>query len=442
MENKISKKRKIKKQNAIYFVIENDKEIDPRAFTLMGASTKRQDDSKIGFFGSGNKYAVALLMRENTHFKVFSGKKEIKFGKKIVNFEGQRYEIITVNGKETSLTTEMGPNWKDWFAIREFYSNALDEGDVRLDVSDKFEPKVGVTKIYIEKTEVLSDFFSNIGKYILTTNINKIAVVETQYGRVSLIKKMDNKSLIFYRKGIRIEEVKSECLYWYDFNEIEINESRTTKNSYEPSERIASFYAITKDEEIIKNFINNYKKKYEESLHWNYADKLSSSWEKVLRGRRVYSESIAIVSGDFEGKANSIILPDKLAKKISEEIPTITVVGFSESAKYEILEKVAQEQRLIDFCLIEMKKFGYPYSESVLIAKFYEDDVIGKWDEENKAIVLARKYFPNSVNELLVIMLEEYFHYKGQVDGRRSFVKFLIKEIIDCKKNELEKIKE
>lgn len=436
MEKTTTKESKTKKQSGIYFVIENDKEIDPRAFTLMGASTKREDSSKIGFFGSGNKYAVALLMRENTHFKIFSGKKEIKFGKKIVNFEGQRYEVITVNGKETSLTTEMGPNWIAWFAIREFYSNALDEGGVSLNVSNEFEPKVGTTKIYIEKTKELSDFFSNIQKYILTTSINRIATVETKYGRVSLIKKMDKKNLIFYRKGIRIEERSESCLYWYDFDNIEINESRTTKNSFEPNERIASFYAVVEDEQIIRNFIHNYQNKYEENLFWEYTnDKLSSSWEKVLRGKRVYPQSIAMISGDFEGKANSVILPDKLAKKISKEISTITVVGFSDSAKYETLNKTLQEQQLIDSCLAKMKKFGYPYDGKVIIAKFYEDDVIGRWDSKNKAIVIARTHFPNSIDELLNTMLEEYFHSKGQVDGQRSFVTFLIQEIIYCKKS-------
>ena len=434
MKRTTIKNLKTKEQNRIYFVIENGKEIDPRAFTLMGASTKREDSSKIGFFGSGNKYAVALLMRENTHFKIFSGEKEIKFRKKAVNFEGQRYEVIVINGKETSLTTEMGPNWKGWFAIREFYSNALDEGEASFNVSDKFEPKAGTTKIYIEKTEALSDFFSNIEKYILTTDRNRIASVGTAYGKVSLIKKMDKKNLIFYRKGIRIEERHEDCLYWYDFDKIEINESRTTKHSHEPSERIASFFANTEDEQIIRNFIHSYQNKYEENLYWQYVgERLSSSWEKVLRGKRVYPRSIATISGDFEGKANSIILPDALAKKIAKEIPSITVVGFSDKAKYEVLNKTLEEKELINSCLTKMEIFGYPYSERVVVAKFYEDDVMGQWDSKNKAIVLARKYFPNSVGELLLLMLEEYFHFKGQVDGRRSFVKFLIQEVVNCK---------
>ena len=61
--------------NTIFIKIQNEGEIEKRAFQLIGASTKRDDESKIGFFGSGNKYAIALLLRKNIFFKVYSGKK-------------------------------------------------------------------------------------------------------------------------------------------------------------------------------------------------------------------------------------------------------------------------------------------------------------------------------------------------------------------------------
>ena len=39
-------------------------EIDERAFSLLGASSKRDDNTKIGMFGSGLKYSLAYLLRK------------------------------------------------------------------------------------------------------------------------------------------------------------------------------------------------------------------------------------------------------------------------------------------------------------------------------------------------------------------------------------------
>lgn len=49
----------------MYLKIENEGTVPVEAFTLIGASSKRDDSSKIGMFGSGNKYALAYLLRNN-----------------------------------------------------------------------------------------------------------------------------------------------------------------------------------------------------------------------------------------------------------------------------------------------------------------------------------------------------------------------------------------
>ena len=111
-----------------YILFRNDGEIDPNALKLLGASTKRNDSSKIGFFGSGLKYALAYLLRKGIETRIFSGNKEIKLSTKRSRFRDQSFDVICVNGSETSLTTSMGVDWKGWFAVREIYCNALDEG--------------------------------------------------------------------------------------------------------------------------------------------------------------------------------------------------------------------------------------------------------------------------------------------------------------------------
>ena len=53
-----------------YILVQNDEEIDILAFNLIGASTKRDDDNKIGFFGSGLKYSLAYALRNNIEIKI------------------------------------------------------------------------------------------------------------------------------------------------------------------------------------------------------------------------------------------------------------------------------------------------------------------------------------------------------------------------------------
>ena len=111
-----------------YILIQNDGEIETNSFELIGASTKRDDKTKIGFFGSGLKYSIAYMIRKEIEFKIFSGLNEVLFTTKPEKLKDQVFERICINGTPTSYTTTMGPTWKeDWFVLREIYCNALDE---------------------------------------------------------------------------------------------------------------------------------------------------------------------------------------------------------------------------------------------------------------------------------------------------------------------------
>src|SRR5207302_1267275 len=98
------------------------------AFKLLGASNKRGDSAKIGYFGTGLKYAIAVMLRQGIEFKVFSGTKEIKIGQRNTKFLDSTVAVMTVNGEKTSITLDAGIDWQPWFAIREIYSNSIDEG--------------------------------------------------------------------------------------------------------------------------------------------------------------------------------------------------------------------------------------------------------------------------------------------------------------------------
>jgi len=146
--------------------------IDTQAFYLLGASSKRDDNSKIGFFGSGLKYSIAYLLRNNIEFKVFTDYKEVRFSTQKVNFREKEFDVIKVDDKETSMTTEMGIDWEPWFVIREIYCNAIDEGDSKISIvkqkvsdTDKCIPIEGKTVFYIKITDDFQSIVDNWSNY-------------------------------------------------------------------------------------------------------------------------------------------------------------------------------------------------------------------------------------------------------------------------------------
>jgi len=116
----------------MYLKITNKGNVVPEAFSLVGASTKRGNNSKIGMFGSGNKYSISYLTRKQYDFRIFTGKKEIVFTTVQRKLGEETFNVICINDKETSITSEIGHHWTLWQAIRELYSNAMDEGMVRV----------------------------------------------------------------------------------------------------------------------------------------------------------------------------------------------------------------------------------------------------------------------------------------------------------------------
>ena len=125
-----------------YLKIQNKGLLDIRLFSLMGGTTKDNDSAKIGQWGSGLKYAICFLLRNKIEFKIFIGDEEVKITLKEETIRDETFEVVLVNGKETSLTTKMGGKaWDEWTCIRELYSNALDEGDAKIQITDIFERK-------------------------------------------------------------------------------------------------------------------------------------------------------------------------------------------------------------------------------------------------------------------------------------------------------------
>lgn len=414
-----------------YLKIQNDGELDSENCHLMGVSSKRGDTSKIGFFGSGNKYGIAVLLREGISFSLYSGTKRIKIATVPLEIGGQTYKRILVDGHLTSLTTAMGPDWEPWYALREFYSNAIDEGGMSASVVTTCSGQKGKTCIFVELGEKLQKFTDRPEDYLLLHS-KPLDVQETEYGKVRVYE-AGEEGCIFYRKGMRItpENGVATSLYNYNFDDIQINESRTYKYRHQVLERAAAYFGACKDPAIIRNYLGHYLDKFEENMAWEYVKApLSSTWETVLRGRIVFGKTLAMISGNAELKAGSIIVPDELAKKIAKDLPSMHVAGQLGSVKYLELEATPEEAAAILGARKAAHRLGYSIPQEIQLANFALDGILGYYHEEKDSIVVSKAAVEKGPAELLNTVLEEYFHSLGYMDASRGFVTFLINEVI------------
>jgi hypothetical protein len=193
-------------------------EIDPKALSLMGASVK--DEGAIGEFGSGLKYAIACLLRKGVKFHIFAGADEISIGTEQSTFRNAEFGIITINGQPTSITTRTGPKWEIRDAVREIYSNALDEGTCSHGLWYlPPEGTAGFTSFFIENHGEVAEMTSAWHKYFVR---NEEAWIDA--GSVRVLRQATPN---FFRRGIWICEDRAyKPLFSYDLDQFDLPESR------------------------------------------------------------------------------------------------------------------------------------------------------------------------------------------------------------------------
>lgn len=411
-----------------YFAIQNNGEIDINAFRLIGASTKRGDNTKIGHFGSGLKYAIAVFLRNNVEFKIYSGLKEVKVSTSKQLLGNQSFDVVKFNGRMTSFTTEMGIDWKLWFAVREVYCNAIDEGGLATGVVNEIKPEKGKTTVFLKLDGQLNDIFLNWAKYFsekredlvhMDSNGNKFF-----HG--------DRHNLLVYRKGIQVlERENTKCLFHYDFYNIEINEARTIVSDFELQYETVKLLKQQANEQMIAQIYDN-RDSYEAKLDYALSGFMSQRWLKVLGGRTIVLEDNAGAFQEEMASISFVILPNRLAMALKDEFKEkVKILGQSDRyGDLRVRSPEGKENVLIQECMAflvgEIDVVKYP----VQICDFAMESQMG--EAYNEEILLSPKLFDKGKRYIVSTILEEYWHLESKAtDKTRAFQDFLINRFID-----------
>lgn len=287
-------------------IIKNFGEITPEDLKLIGSSTKRNQSNKIGMFGSGWKYALAWFLRNEVGIEIYSGARKIDISTKTVQHRDNKVNVIMVDGVETSLTTEMGPKWTGWMALREVISNAIDEGEHEIDV--KWNPEIkqmaGVTQIVIPSNNELANVMMKYEHYFSFER-----KTEFVYGGNRIFIKTEEDYMNVYRKGIRCFDGNiKKGLIDVDFDDIDINESRLA-TSWDISDELA---AILSKHEVHKEvFLAVLKSGYVNELPGVPTEHMMNMIRNLYEcGYNFHCAAMVAMAGQGVIKNNSVIVPN------------------------------------------------------------------------------------------------------------------------------------
>ena len=379
--------------NTIYFA--NPGVIDVEAMTTFGVSVK-ETDNPIGFFGTGFKYALAILLRNNHTITVYAGKKEYRFTTVTKHIRNKPFDFIAMNDTTLGFTTELGKTWEMWQAYREIYCNTKDENGTTS--TTPATPNLSNTVIVVEGS-AFYEVHENRHNIILESDV----LYET--GNINV--HAGATSSIFF-KTIKVHDsVNGQYMHSYSFNkDIDLTEDRTLKHDYQWSGGLNRLITNYGSYDLVKAMITAPK---------GYLE------NKIVVLYNTPSETFLKVMDDtpFDDITNMSAIA-----LYNEHTATAKRPATCELSKIEEI----QLKKAVMFCKHTLNCSNldrYPIN----ISDSLHDDVLGMAYE--KEIFISRRVFKQGTKQVTATLLEEYLHLdQGFVDETYNFQTYLFDVIV------------
>jgi len=382
----------------LYFY--NETVLPKEAFTSFGISAKPNSDSPIGYFGTGLKYALAILLRTGHEVYAQSDGETYTFGTEDDYFRGERFTYVTMNGRKLSFTTELGKDWELWQAYRELYCNALDEGGGVATRSQDVMAQIVVRGAGIEQVH------RDRHEYFLHGNTAK--VISADEG--TTLEVLDSRSRYGFLRGVRVYDLPCDSMYCYNMRSgATLSEDRTLKYFWELSDPIEKFWAIhCTDREAVRAAVTAPKGTYEEKLAYGsvpttaVSDLFASvvAEEFSLANQRLNKYTVELCRGRLLKT-----LPNVTAMSPLEEKRLAKAVAFLKSAGHDVT--------------------AYP----ILISDHLGEGVMGRAHDDT--IYVSRLAFDKGTKSVVSVLFEEYVHLKyGHRDCTYAMQNWLFDQLI------------
>ena len=363
---------------------------DFRALTIMGINSKPNTDSPIGFFGTGLKYAVAVLTRLGCSITFKSDGRDHKVSLSSTTFRGKSFETLRLNGKDLPFTTEYGKTWTALTAYRELVTNTWDEGG---EILDGLHPRSFGLQILVEG-KAIDEARASHDKMFLPP----LPILDKSPG---LEIYSSPSSSLFYR-GVAVQSLMHPSQVTYNLlSEQKLTEDRTLASLWSAQWDIAAYLSHT-DKEVLWPLLGvPQEQTFEASFdpHTNISAKFAS-WliARFERGEKV-NEKLVVSAFKLLGK--------------SRKRDTIAI-----SPRWETMLQDAKAVLLA---------YGFdltPYPVSVVE---HLESAHAVADCREKTITLAASVFRQGETFLLSTLLEEYLHLRFSLhDETRAMQDWLL----------------
>lgn len=382
-----------------YVIFENRGVLDTRAIRTFGVSAKEKENA-IGYFGTGLKYALAILIREGIKVDLMAGGKIYHFEKRDTDFRGTTFESITMNGEELPFTTKLGRNWQVWQAFRELYCNALDEnGRVYMSDSPPIQDGTHDSTHFIVSGPAISEAFHNRNKIVLS-------LPDTMKIKGDGVEIFSQPSQSLYYRGVRVYDFERPSLFTYNVtDELELTEDRTLKFSSSALSKIPLALSRLTDRSVIRKAL---------TAGEEWAERDFSFLSLSFYHEWCSTEFLEVLTKEYQ------LNNDRLNKSAREVQRKFMNRAASKHYEPEDLTAVEEKQlsRARDICRRVYRDFD---DYKILVVKSLGQETIALADESERCMVLSKKTFHFGTKFLVSTMIEEYMHLKtGHGDCSRA----------------------
>ncbi|MGD9713962.1 MAG: hypothetical protein AB7V46_18175 [Thermomicrobiales bacterium] len=277
-----------------YVVHKTSGPLDLRALDCFGVNSKPRSSSPFGYFGTGLKYAIAVLSRLEIPTLIFTNGNNLVFEKEPEDFRGRTVDFVVMKDWTTDevlqnmpYTTELGKDWELWQVFRELHSNTLDEGGETLRMSSMSEVKDFVNEQGPDCTLIVvggDDYaavMDDMGRIFLPGGLSELSCSDEK------IQILDSESHYVYYRGVRVLDLRKPSILTYNFiSEIELTEDRTAKDIYSLEHEIKRTLLASRDESLVAKVVECDERFWESEFNYDYSPEPSETFLSAVRVAR------------------------------------------------------------------------------------------------------------------------------------------------------------